>query len=464
MNIKMMFRLNICKWLSLGLLAITTQLTYGADCVPQAEMQIIAQSFNQFRNLANGDYCYDGSQTSNLVQALEFMRQTKYPSSMANSSDDLFSGYFAQNWWGYFTGRIADLVVQNDCPKGMGAYVYGFGTSMYVCPMLLTDSFTALDRVSVMMHEARHMDGFPHITCQNGPRAGVRGACDQKMSDKGSYDVTVETYAQLGAYAVALHPALRAYARNAAVIYGDEAFEIPARINRTSQFLLLTQNKQFYRLPADGTGQLKQLGSAPSLGRLVKKSQQMILFPDDKNLPAKYVFANDEGDIQQQAGDLIVEYNNQSPAQRADFVDMHWSMQWSARIYHNHILFMCDPTSPAIQDLDLAGLTPVTTLYPNGYDRSVGSVEVLIQSGAILEVGCNRRTAFVRPSPRVLDQAYKRIYKSGNEVLGVTTAGRLYQIQGTTSTPLMTKIDGQIYEIAPNESFAFFDSLRDYLF
>ena len=74
------------------------------------------------------------------------------------------------------------------------------------------------------MHEARHIDGYPHITCSKGPRKGLQGACDNRITDTGSYDVTVETYAQMAEYSPNLHPALRAYSKASAVIYADEAF------------------------------------------------------------------------------------------------------------------------------------------------------------------------------------------------------------------------------------------------
>ena len=231
--------------LSLSILA-TGWTVHAADCVSQADMQDIASHFQQFSNLAGSQYCYDGSQTSHLIEALMFMRNNKWAASMPKSTDQLFSGTFASDWFGYFTGRINELSVESSCPKGVGAFVYGWGgNTMYVCPMMLTDNFVAVDRASVMMHEARHIDGYPHITCSRGPRAGLGGACDNRITDTGSYDVTVETYAQMAEYAPNLHPALRAYSKASAVIYADEAFDTPVSIDRTEKFVLLTNKKEF---------------------------------------------------------------------------------------------------------------------------------------------------------------------------------------------------------------------------
>ena len=85
-------------------LALTCAASSAGECVPQAEMSVIASKFNQFSNLAGADYCYDGSSTSGLVQAIEFMRKTPFSPAMPKSHDELFSGTFAQDWWAYFTG------------------------------------------------------------------------------------------------------------------------------------------------------------------------------------------------------------------------------------------------------------------------------------------------------------------------------------------------------------------------
>lgn len=452
--------MNFKTWMGPAMLALTLIGTSAsaAECVPQAEMQIIAQHFTQFRNLANADYCYDGSPTSGLIQALEFMRTTKYAPGMPKSTDELFSGAFADDWWEYFIGRIDEFDVQSSCPKGVGAYVYMFGNTMYVCPMLLTDNFTALDRTSVMMHEARHIDGFPHVTCQRGPRSGIDGACDERISDQGSYAVSVETYAQLGAYATDLHPALRAYAAAAAVNYADEAFDIPGQIERAGGFLLMTTGKEFYRLAADGSAALTRLGDTPALGHMVQRSHLLILFPDDKSLPAQFVFAHNEGEIQQAAGDIALEYNGQTPQERANLVDVHLAGRWNTRVYRNHILFACDPHSERTEDLPLTNQVAAGILYLSGYDRSSSSAHLITEDGSILEMGCQSGRAFVKPALISMDQKYKRVQKSGNEVLGLTAEGRLFRLSGNSSTPLVTSVEGRIHDLVPTESYQFFAS------
>ncbi len=453
----MRFSLGICSLLLLTF-GFATYAAPTPNCVSQAEMLQIAQHFTQFRTLANkGEYCYDGSHESHLIAGLMFMRADQFAGNMPNSPDELFSGTFKTNWYQYFIGRINDISIETSCAKGVGAYVFMFGNTMYVCPMLLSENFTALDRASVMMHEARHIDGFPHMTCTRGPRQGLQGACDNRISDHGSYGVTVETYAQFAVYAENVHPAARAYARSSAVVYADEAFEAPVRVNRQQQLMLLTTQGEFHTLNLIGGVKTAKLGKAPAQGRISMRAQHMILYPDDKALPSKYVFARDEGDLNQGAGDISVEYNSLTPQLRADWVDVHIGAQWSARVMKTKVKVGCDPRSDSTTELATNGETPASLLYPNGYDRAVKSAHVAMASGKIFDMGCDGSgRAYLRASPLVLDQRYKRIHKAGTDVVGLTADGRLFKITGSTSTPLQTSLDGRVYEIAPNQSVDFF--------
>jgi hypothetical protein len=376
--------------------------------------------------------------------------------SMPLSKDELFSGKFSQNWWQYFIGRIDNFKVENDCQKGVIAYVYFFGNDMHVCPAALTPNFTSLDLASVFMHEARHIDGFPHVTCSRGPRAGIQGACDTRIADGGSYAVTVETYAQIAKYSMDVHPALKAYARASSVIYADEAFENPVRIDRAQQLLLMTTSRDFFTIDPAGA-KLTQLGQSPALGHIVMRAQHMILFPEDKSLKAKYLFVNNEGEINQEAGDTAIEYNTASPLERNDWVDVHIGAQWMAKIMKNKLVFACDPRSARLTEVATNGDVPVSALYPNGYDRGASSANLVMQSGRIMEFGCQGGSAYLRASNVTFDQPYKRIYRIGAEVLGLSQDGKLFRIRGNTSIQIQTSVDGRITEIAPRQTYSFFD-------
>ncbi|MEK6628499.1 MAG: hypothetical protein AABY53_07725 [Bdellovibrionota bacterium] len=443
---------------SVGFINSANAFDIGADCVPQSEMRAIANHFTQFSNLANADYCNDNSKNWHLVSSIVFMRKTQFSQTMKPSKDELFTGRFAKNWYDYFIGRINRLEVVGDCPKGVIAYVYSFGDkTMYTCPAALTTSFSSLDRASVMMHEARHIDGFPHMTCTKGARKGIQGACDVKIADGGSYAITVETYAQLAKFAEGIHPALKSYAKSSAVIYADEAFENPVKINRTENLLALTNNLDFHSINIV-KNETKKLGQVSALGQIVRRGQHMILFPNDKTLKAQYVFSNNEGELDQSPSDFITEYNAQTPEQKANLVDLHIGAQWSARVYKNKVTFACDPRAPTTNDLQTPnGLTAVSLIYPDGYARDKYTALITTVSGEVLEAGCVNKQASLKLSNVNLDQKYSRIQKAGGQVFGITADGKLYKLEAGRSTPVITALDGSIVEIVPQQSFEFFE-------
>jgi len=431
------------------------------ECIPQKDMAQIARDFSQFRNLGQDKFCLDGSEKSNLLTGIYFMRGTTFEAKMDSSQDELFSGRFASSWYKYFTNRISDITIDHNCPKGVGAYVMGWGgNTMYVCEMLLTTRFTGLDRASVFMHEARHIDGYPHVTCHSGPRAGLRGACDQRISDGGSYAVTVETYAQLARYATNVNPALKAYSRASAVIYADEAFVTPARVDRSQHFLLMTNQKDFYGIDLNGKqkSNAQKFDQAPLLGHIVMRAQHMILIPEDKTLPAQYVLAHGEGTPPQEPGKSGIDYNKATPDERAKMVDLHVGAQWEAKVYLDRVNLSCNPTSDANQDLAYNGEVASNLVYPDGYDRAAKKALLMMKSGDVYELGCNGRRPYLQKSQETFDRPYKRIYMSQNHVLALTQDGYLYELMGNSSVAVPTPMDGNIYELVPSQNFAFFDN------
>lgn len=450
--------LSLVTTTTVGLLFNTPAQAADSKCIAKSEMQEIAKSFKQFAQYANADYCYDGSQTSFLLAAMMFMRETAF-SSMTPSRDELFSGKFASSWWNYFIGRIDEIEIVNSCPKGVVAYVYAFGgNTMYACPLALSDSFSALDVASVFMHEARHIDGYPHITCSRGPRQGLQGACDRHISGGGSYAVTVETYAQLGKYAQDIHPAMKAYARSAAVIYADEAFENTVKVNRGEHLLALTSDLKFHALDLQNRSDVR-LGDAATAGHIIRRAQHLVIFPDDKNLKAQYIFAGNEGGLTQSPGEQFTEYNSQTPEQKANWVDFHSATQWNARVFKNSIRFACDPNAATTADLNLPNnLTAQTLIYPEGYDRNNRFSHLLASNGEVFELGCQNKRPYLKASTVKLDQKYKRVYKTNGQVVGLTMDGKLFLINNGTSTQITTGLDGQIAEIVPQQSFEFFQN------
>ncbi len=426
------------------------------DCVPQAEMQAISQTFTQFAELSNAPFCNDGSANWQLLSSLMFMRKTQFSANMPQSKDELFSGKFAKDWYGYFAARLNRLEAAPECAKGIIAFVRPGIKTMHICPMTFTDRYSSVDRATVMMHEARHQDGFPHMTCTRGARKDVHKACDINISDGGSYAVTVETYAQFAKYAEGIHPALKVYSRSAAIIYADEAFENPVRINRSERLLAVTKDSKFYSINSQ-TGESKQLGAAVALGHIIRRGPHLVIFPEDKSKKAEYIFADGEGRIDQSPSDFVSEYNAQTPEQKAALIDYHIGGQWNAKVFKSSLTMVCDTRAPDVAEVQIPdGKEAISLSYPEGYSRESYRIQLFTSSGDVFDVSCENKKASVTLSTTRLDQKYTRIYRANNVVVGLLD-GKLYAVEGSRSVALQTSIDGMITEIVPQQSFEFFN-------
>lgn len=430
------------------------------ECIPRAEIIEIAKHFTQFSRFTKNDFCNDDSKDWHLISSIVFMRQTQFDAIMPVSKDGLFSGKFAKGWYNYFINRINKFEVVSECAKGVIAYVYATAgdKTMYTCPAALTDRFSSLDRASVMMHEARHLDGFPHITCTHGARQGLRGACDTRISTGGSYGVTVETYAQLGKYAQGIHPALKAYAKLSSVVYADEAFEEQVNIDRTENLLVLTKSLDFYQVDLSNNTVTK-LGQAPQEGKIIKRSQHLIIFPNDKSQIAQYVFPRNEGQIAQSPMDFVSEYNASTPSEKAEFVDIHVGAQWNAKAFKTKISLVCDPATKKSKEFQLPkGQIPENFIYPEGYSRDKYKVLLTTDAGNIYELSCLNKVASLKSSTVRFDSNFKRIYKVNSNLLGLGSDGKIYKIvKGVSSEVSLPLLEDEVIEIASEQSFTFFN-------
>ncbi|AGH95908.1 hypothetical protein [Pseudobdellovibrio exovorus] len=442
------------------LLGFGTSFAFASslDCIPQSEMAVISENFKQFQYLADKEFCNDDSQTWHLLSSLMFMRQTRFSESMHPSQDEFFSGRFAGNWYEYFIGRINHIEVVSNCPKGTIAYVYmSGGSTMYACPLALSSQLSALDRTSVMMHEARHIDGFPHIECSRGPRKGLAGACDEAISDGGSYAVTVETYAQLSKYAEGLHPAIKAYARASAILYASETFDKPVRMQKTQKLMLFAGAGDQYLMNPKSL-ELEESGRLPLYGKVTLRGPHLILFPAQKELPAQFLFAQAEGTIAQSPPLFANDYNEQSVVERERFLDLHMATQWQARLEPRSVIMACNPKSDEKQTLPLpSGLSAQNFIYPNGYSRESSVGHVMTREGEVVEIGCRSLRAYIKKSSIKLDRAYTSLFQVSGDTFGVSE-GSLYKVKGRRSELQRIGLEGSIFDMTFYENYNFFDA------
>ena len=423
-----------------------------AGCISAADMTQIAKDFKQFAKLSGKEYCNNGSEEAHLLAGIHYIRKVQFTQPMTNSSDDLFKGTFAGDWYTYTTKLVKTFAIEKSCPQGVIAFVYGFfhQNTMHVCPMALTPAFTPLDLASVFMHEARHIEGYPHVTCSQGPRAGLNGACDDKISKAGSYAVTVETYAQLGAYGKDIHPAHRALAQASSLIYAAESFQTPVTINKEEAFVALTSDREMFHIDAN-LKSAKQIGKTENYGQFAKSKMGLVFIPEDKKLAMSRIFQTGE------TSPLSGEYND-NVATRANVVDYYFAWTWNARVEKTKVKFFCDKRQNPAQanEVQLGGGEALSIVYTTeGYAPDKNYAYVNTTKG-VVKISCEGTTGKIVAANNVsVDADVKRVHKAGGTMLGLTNDGDLINLSANS-----TRVDlglGRIVDVTSFTRATFFD-------
>ena len=117
---------------------------------------------------------------------------------------------------GFIKSRVKAFIFDAEdskvCVTGqVAAYVSRGEDIAHICPQAVSNS--DLDIMDTLIHESRHVEGFPHAQCTRGSRQNAQFlACDESYEDGGSYGVGAEFNVRLSR-TVAVPTAVRAQAR-----------------------------------------------------------------------------------------------------------------------------------------------------------------------------------------------------------------------------------------------------------
>ena len=164
------------------------------------------------------DPCDDQGIAYKLYQAIMFLEDlpalTIRPDAYdLNMMTELPYKFFAD----HVETIVFELADSNACSDGNAAAFVrrGEGKVMHICPA--SSASDLLYMATILIHESRHVDGFPHQLCDHGRWAGVmfRG-CDPSYEFKGAYGIETEFNIRL-ARTETIAPEMREGARGLAV-------------------------------------------------------------------------------------------------------------------------------------------------------------------------------------------------------------------------------------------------------
>src|SRR3989338_113006 len=189
---------------------LLNSISAKADCLTQAQVdQILARHPILVKTNA-GDImkaAQEPIQKVDLCDSLQLSHQTVKALLFLDKSNSLGAAppggldkNFLKNGPGYFLSQRIDKIVLEDpvfngCGAGMVAYVFLFEQkTMHICPVAA--DLSTLQLADVLVHEARHTEGYSHVSCKHGPYSGY-GACDSSVEKGGSYGVGFEFYLKI---------------------------------------------------------------------------------------------------------------------------------------------------------------------------------------------------------------------------------------------------------------------------
>ncbi len=272
-------------FLNSSLAAIAQPLPYLDDQFPCISKIQADQYIHDFKvnaaTFGGVDLCNPNSDFKKLITALSIVEQGEfYSPTNSQSPNSLIGGLVDMNqYYRWASSQVIDMIRGTDDPTATATNRGGHFTLQQVWPKLST-----LGRVGILIHEARHTQGYPHWKCKSGPYAELKiDGCDKDFASKGAYAVEMEYYARVSVLGKNFHPMYKSMARLMAMARANFVFNKPPFSQREAllvqsdlgDFWLFDQGRWIHRSPLS-------LASGLIKGRLKRTSAGATLLDGDQ--------------------------------------------------------------------------------------------------------------------------------------------------------------------------------------
>lgn len=173
------------------------------SCLSSEDVKIVGRSIStKFLEPSSLNLCDSQSKEFKLHKILNTLKNLKISKApLVNRYNQNIVGH---DFWAYFTKRVsiiqeADLTAQS-CASGALAYVSQVESPnvVFLCPVFFEDGpYTVYEKISILLHEARHVEGFAHSMCLVGSKVSAMGGCDELIEEQGAYAVSTESLAKM---------------------------------------------------------------------------------------------------------------------------------------------------------------------------------------------------------------------------------------------------------------------------
>lgn len=429
--------------LGLALTLFTMGQANAADaCLDQKVMDSVKANISlEGDNWEPLDPCNASSNTYKMWEVLSLIKQITFKETKINVGP-LNQDILPSDFWGYFSEHVSYMVNEDSCRDGVVAFVFGGmqDRTVHLCPLFYENSQNVYDRAETILHEARHFEGFRHVTCARGPRIGKAGACDNFIEEKGSYAVTVESFAKMALLAEGVPGPARAQLKNQAVVY-DEAFNKPILPDGFQSTYMLSKDKQ-KAFMFDGAKAFEV--PAITSARLISRNVALAAFPLDKTDAYTLDTYSKNFDTLPAQGSLSIAYNGTEISQRPEMLDLI-NGSYMGAFLHRDLIGLRFPTDKEFVKIPLGfqaeRLLLATELGLEGKDSGyVLSTEGKMFQVQLLPEGQSKITEI----PNMMGNL-KNIILIGEKRFGLTSDGELLANVGNV-WQMIPALNGQRYD------------------
>ncbi|MEY4615953.1 MAG: hypothetical protein RJB66_913 [Pseudomonadota bacterium] len=238
------------------------------SCTSSQKAEQYVRDFNiNVRSFGGMELCDAKVDTKKLFNDLLIVEEGRFA---PQASHALIGNFVDSNrYYPWLKAQTEGMNRGNDVPWATAYNSMGYFTMQDGWAGLST-----LGRVGVVVHEARHTEGYRHIPCNFGPYAGSSlPGCDGRFLEGGSHGVEMEYYARVVVYGENFHPLYKKMARLMALGRSNFVFNQKVIQPREALFLIrkdgtearLIDGGRGFRREVSGSGFLKRSSYGPVL-------------------------------------------------------------------------------------------------------------------------------------------------------------------------------------------------------
>ena len=430
-------------------LSSITASAASAGCISQQDLSEIASSFSQFDRFlsSQSEYCEKdlGDQWYGIAKSLVILKNLQ-PDEPTSNADDAFTykAISEKDWWAYFTNRANKFTIQSQCQQYVVAYVspfFGRG-NINLCPLFFEQPVTS--QASVMMHEVRHFDGHRHVTCSQGNEKGNSGACDDEITNKGSYAISVQTLVGM-ARSEGVDSQEKPVVEAEAVYMAFNKFNRVPKVRLENSLILSSDQGEVasYNL----NGQIETIGQLPEPSVVLNSANNLTIYPTDASSEA-YRKDNKLFVQMENPGLYAKHYNSETPSEREKYKSISYFAP-GGLLKGNELLTLCNSNTTDLGKTDLSSMGDFVTIMSMSLDEKDQERESLLlaRSGEIYRFDCvgsnSDKVKFEKTSMTFNGDASEIVDSFGfkGEQYALLTDGTLAVIQFTGQTLQLNRLN-----------------------